>query len=98
MFEFGRKNNTNYCRNKHRKGGGRGERKFRQCISLSDAVEDQKYIIRFNPDKQTIEMGIAPSSMIFVHKNNPNETNLIVGVGETRLIIPRNSAELIKVK
>ena len=98
MFGFGRNKNSNCCGKKHRKGGGRGERKFRHCISLSDAVENQKYIIRSNPDKQTIEMGIAPSSMIFVHKNNPNETNLIVGIGETRLIIPRKSAESIKVK
>ena len=98
MFGFGRKNNNNFCRNRHRKGGGRDERKFRHCISLSEAVEDQKYIIRTNPDKQTIEMGIAPGSIIFIHKNNPNETNLIVGIGETRLIIPRKSAESIKVK
>ena len=36
-----------------------------------------KIYLRSNPDKQTIEIGIAPSSMIFVRKNNLNETNLI---------------------
>lgn len=100
MFGFGRNRNTmdNSCRNRHRKGDGRGERKFRHCISLSEAIENYKYIVRLNPDKQTIEMGIASGSMIFVHKNNSNEANMIIGVGETRLIIPRKSAELIKVK
>jgi len=98
MFGFGRKKNSNCCGNRHRKDGGRGKRKFRHCISLSEAVEDQKYIIIFNPDKQTIEMGITPSSMIFIHKNNPNETNMVIGVGETRFIISRKSAEAIKVK
>lgn len=97
MFGCKRKN-TNCCGNGIRKGGGRGERKNRYCISLSEAVEDQKYIIRGNPDKQIIDMGIAPRGTIFVHKNNIKEANLIVGVGEIRLIIPRKSAERIKVK
>lgn len=101
MFGFGRNSrnrNDNCCGNRHRKGGANGERKFRHCISLSKTIENNKYIVRLNPDKQTIEMGIASGSMIFVHKNDLNEANLIIGVGETRLIIPRKSAELIKVK
>ena len=102
MFGFGGKRNRNTMdnchRNRHRKGSGHGERKFRHCISLSEAIENYKYIVRLNPDKQTIEMGIASGSMIFVHKNDLNEANMIIGVGETRLIIPRRSAELIKVK
>lgn len=102
VFGFSRKQNRNLidnrCRNRHRKGGGRGERKFRHCISLSEAIENYKYIVRLNPDKQTIEMGIASGSIIFVHKNDPNEANMIIGMEETRLIIPRKSAELIKVK
>ena len=104
MFGFGGKRNRNRnamdncCGNRHRKGGGRGERKFRHYISLSEAIENYKYIVRLNPDKQTIEMGIASGSMIFVQKNDLNEANMIIGLGETRLIIPRKSAELIKVK
>ena len=102
MFGFGGKRNrntmNNYRGNRHRKGNGHGERKFRHCISLSEAIENYKYIVRLNPDKQTIEMGIASGSMIFVHKNDLNEANMIIGIGETRLIIPRRSAELIKVK
>jgi len=89
---------ANCCGNQQRKGGGQGERKFRNCISLSETLENNKYIVRLNPDKQTMEMGIASGSVIFVHKNDINEANLVVGIGETRLIIPRKSAELIKVK
>ncbi|MBT6993860.1 MAG: ferrous iron transport protein A [Candidatus Cloacimonetes bacterium] len=96
MFGFGK--NKKCCENKHRRGGSRGERKFRNCITLAEATENQKYIVRLNPDKQTMEMGIASGSLIFVHKNDVNETNLIVGVGETRLIIPRQSAQEIRVK
>ena len=101
MFGFGRNSrnrNDNCCGNRHRKGRDNGERKFRHCISLSEAQENYRYIVRLNPDKQTIEMGIASGSMIFVHKNDLNEANMIIGIGETRLIIPRKSAELIKVK
>ncbi len=96
MYIFGK--GRNCCGKKHRNGGGHGERKYRHCISLSEATENQRYIIRNNPDKQTIEIGIAPGSMVFVHKNKINDANLIIGVGETRIIVPRKSAEIIKVK
>lgn len=109
MFGFGRKQGGNFgrgngnCQRRQTVDSGRpgcinGERQYRNCISLADAIENRRYIVRQNPDKQTIEMGIAPSSMVFVHKNDIKEANIIVGVGETRLIIPRRSAELIKVR
>jgi hypothetical protein len=55
-------------------------------------------LIRFNPDKQTIEMGLSAGSLVFIHRNDADDTKMIVGLGETRLIIPRESAERIKVK
>ena len=104
MFGFRKNNNTQH--NHHcdtecgckRKGGGRGHRKHRHHITLSEAKENQKYIVKFNPNKQTMEMGIATGSLIFVHKNDAREANIIVGVGETRLVIPRNAAEEIRVR
>ena len=100
MFGFGGKGNrnSNYCGSRYRNGNGHVDRKFRHCTSLSEASENYRYIVRLNPDKQTIEMGIASGSLIFVHKNYMTEANLIIGVDNTRLIIPRKSAKTIKVK
>ncbi|MEA1972066.1 MAG: FeoA family protein [Candidatus Cloacimonadota bacterium] len=100
MFGFGKKRNHNHhCeRSQQRKGGGKGKRKHRHHILLSQAEENQKYIVKFNLNKQTIEMGIATGSLIFVHKNDEKENNLVVGIGETRLVIPRKSADEIKVR
>lgn len=102
MFGFRKRNKKMHSHHhhhhgNHKTGHGHGKR-YRHCIPLSDAFENQKYIIRFNPDKQTIEMGLSSGSMVYVHRNDPNDTKMIVGLGETRLIIPRISAESIKVK
>ena len=82
------------CGHEKRKGG----RKHRHHITLSEADENYKYIVTYNPDKQTIEMGISSGSIVFIYKNHPNEANMIVGVGETRLIVPRESAKSIRVR
>ncbi len=97
MFGFGKKKKGNCCCCSQGKQEGH-QRKFKNLISLSEASENEKYIVRFNPDKQTIEMGIAPGSIIYVNQNNIAETNLIIGVNDTRLVVPRQSAEQIKVK
>jgi Fe2+ transport system protein FeoA len=66
--------------------------------SLSEAAGSRRYLVLQNHHKQTLEMGIAPHSFIYLHRNQANEENLIVGLQELRLTIPRNVAEQIKVK
>jgi Fe2+ transport system protein FeoA len=54
--------------------------------------------VRRNPDLKILEMGIAPGSLIQIYQNQPKEPNLIVGVNDLRLVIPRSIARTIKVK
>lgn len=68
------------------------------CICLNEVSENKRYIVRRNPDLKIIQMGIAPGSLIQIYKNNPKEPNLIVGVNDLRLVIPRSIAQAIKVK
>ncbi len=66
--------------------------------NLNNAQINRKYIVRFNPDKKTIEMGIYAGSIISVQKNELDDPNIIVAIGESRYIIPRKIAEQILIK
>ncbi len=78
--------------------GGRHGHHRRMPVNLNGAIPGNKYIVKFNPDKKTIEMGIYAGSIISVQKNELDDPNIIVAVGETRYIIPRKTAEKILVK
>ena len=78
--------------------GGRHGRHRRAPVNLNGAIPGIKYIVKFNPDKKTIEMGIYAGSIISVQKNEFDDPNIIVAVGETRYIIPRKIAEQILIK
>ena len=88
---FGRKRGN-------RMHGGRHGRHRRMPVNLNGAIPGNQYIVKFNPDKKTIEMGIYAGSIISVHKNELDDPNIIVAVGETRYIIPRKTAEQILIK
>jgi len=85
---FGKKHRGKSCR-KHR-GRCRGSR-----FPLSDAEIGSRHSIILNPDKKTIEMGIFNGSIITVHKNEATDQNIVVGVGNSRYIIPKSIAEKI---
>ena len=67
-------------------------------MNLSEAEIGKKYLILFNPDIKTMEMGIYRGNMITVHKNEEGNPNIVVGVGETRYIIPCELAQRILIK
>ncbi|MCB5255297.1 MAG: ferrous iron transport protein A [Candidatus Cloacimonetes bacterium] len=99
MFGFGRKNHRHIKRRQGASGRGRPEGKAcRSCICLTESTENGRYIVRRNPDLKILEMGIAPGSLIQIFQNQPKEPNLIVGVNDLRLVIPRSIARTIKVK
>ena len=88
-------------------GNGRGRRHRHRCdnchinrsrINLNEAEENKRYIVFINQDKKTIELGMYVNSIISVQKNDPNEQNIVVRVGESRYIIPRDIAKNIIVK
>ncbi len=78
--------------------GGRHGRHRRMPVNLNGAIPGNQYIVKFNPDKKTVEMGIYAGSIISVQKNEFDDPNIIVAVGETRYIIPRMIAEQILIK
>lgn len=89
------------------KGIFRGKRHFRgrhkhkclgrgQKIPLSNAAVGSRHCVIMNPDKKTVEMGIFSGSIITVHKNELSDQNIVVGVGNSRYIIPKTiAAEII---
>jgi Fe2+ transport system protein FeoA len=68
------------------------------CLPLNEALENERYMILNNPDIKTTEMGLHAGSIITVHKNHQTDSNIIIAVGETRYIIPREIAVNIRVK
>ncbi|HHE37312.1 MAG TPA: ferrous iron transport protein A [Candidatus Cloacimonetes bacterium] len=97
MFGFGRGFNgkgqglRRRHRHKHCRHHGRN-------FNLNYGELGKKYVVISNPDKKTVEMGIFAGSMIEVQKNERSEPNIIVGVGESRYIIPRDLAEQILIR
>ena len=80
------------------RGGAGHQHKCRckgQKFSLSAAEVGERHCIVLNPDKKTVEMGIFNGSVITVHKNESTDQNIVVGVGNSRYIIPKTIAEQI---
>lgn len=80
-------------KHKHRHGKQRGKGK----LSLSESVVSRKVTILANPDRKTVEMGLYPGASASVVKNEPNNPNIIVSVGECRYIIAKSIADNILV-
>lgn len=104
MFGWGQgRKNRNCKRHKHGeerlgKAGGRCHRGAPCRINLDKAEIGRRYLVIINPDKKTMEMGIYHSAVITVHKNEEGNPNIVVGVGESRYIIPRDLAKRIIIK
>ena len=64
-------------------------------IPLSDAKKELKYKIVNNPYQKYFELGLYNGSEIIVFKTN--DRNLVIAVGSSRYIIPRNIAKDIMV-
>jgi len=97
MFGFGKGSNGKgqgqRRRHRHKHCQHRGRHQNLNCADIGN-----KYIVISNPDKKTVEMGIFAGSVIEVQKNENTEPNIIVGVGESRYIIPRELAEQILIR
>ncbi|MCD4829466.1 MAG: ferrous iron transport protein A [Candidatus Cloacimonetes bacterium] len=64
---------------------------------LSDCPEKARVRVVSNPDRQTLELGIYPGSLVKVFKNHLGDPNLVVGIGDSRFILDRSLARNIKV-
>jgi len=91
-------------------GRGRGKGRMRRkrmrqmfennngVFTLNDAERGIFYSIIENNDKKTVEMGIYTGTTVMVQKNDRSEPNIVVAVGESRYIIPRDLAKKILIK
>jgi len=71
---------------------------FKNSQSLSEIEKGKRVRIMLNPDKQTVGMGLFSGQILKVIKNEKNDTKLIIGVIDSRFIVPREIAKEIIVK
>lgn len=77
---------------------GQGNYKHHSTMNLNEGELETNYYVVCNPDRKTMEMGIYNGSVITVQKNEQTDPNIVVGVGESRYIIPRILAKTILIK
>ncbi len=93
------------CGHGYHREGDRQER-LRRCerrhlegsFPLAELPEGQRAKIVVNPDEQTVGMGLFSGQIIRMSKNDASEDNLVVCVGETRLIVPKKTGQAIVVR
>jgi len=65
---------------------------------LSNCPPNTLCIVVCNPIKKTKEIGINPGKEVFVFKNEPSDTNMIISLETTRYIIAKTIADKILVR
>lgn len=68
------------------------------CMSLGELPEGSSGLILCNRNLGTIERGLYQGVRITMFRNDSNEPNLIVAVGDARYVLDRRIAEEIRVK
>ena len=68
------------------------------CLSLAEVPEGQKAMISCNRNLKTIERGFYLGMQISMFRNDANEPNLIVAVGDARYVLDRRIAHDIRAK
>ena len=68
------------------------------CLPLSEIIEGKSGTVYCNNDLRTIERGIYIGSKISIFRNETQEPNIIVAVGDARYVLDRRIAETIRVR
>lgn len=68
------------------------------CLSLAQVPEGISAIISCNKNLKTIERGLYLGMKISMFRNDDNEPNLIVAVGDARYVLDRRIAKEIRVR
>lgn len=84
-------------------GQGFGRRRHKKCLpgsldNLSQVGENSIVSITCNTDHKTVERGLYVGVQVKVLRNEPDEPNLIVAVGDARYVLDRRIARRIKVQ
>lgn len=95
--------------NQQRRRGGWGRGIFRSkpkcatcergdCIPLSELEKGRSATVHCNNDLRTIERGIYLGAPIIMFRNDLDEPNVIVAVGDSRYVLDRRIAQNIRVR
>lgn len=89
LRNFGRRfmNRPNHCR-----------RFAGECMALTEVPVGNSATVYCNADVQTIERGLYLGVNVMVQRNDSNEPNMIVAVGDSRYVLDRRVAQNIRVR
>lgn len=65
---------------------------------MSDLSKGKSATVYCNSDLRTIERGIYLGALITIFRNDPDEPNIIVAVGDSRYVLDRRIAKDIRVR
>ena len=68
------------------------------CLPLSELTEGINGTVYCNNDLRTIERGIYVGAKISIFRNEKDEPNIIVSVGDARYVLDRRIAQNIRVR
>ena len=69
-----------------------------ECYALDKLPEGTSGTISCNNNLRTIERGLFVGMQISIFRNDPDEPNLIVAVGDARYVLDRRLAKEIRVR
>ena len=68
------------------------------CISLAELSQGSEALITCNNDIKTIERGLYHGKRVHAFRNDPDEPNIVVAVGDSRYVLDRRVARQIRVR
>lgn len=84
------------------KHGFRGRHYSEECPvignNLSSATQDSVVTIICNNDHKTVERGLYTGVKVKILRNEPEEPNIVIAVGDARYVLDRRIARRIKIK
>lgn len=72
--------------------------KHKDVRSLLEANEMEKVVIVDNCNKKTLKMGLHHGAVLHIVSNKPQETNLVISFGDSRIVLSKKIAEFIYIK
>jgi len=68
------------------------------CEELASVETDGTVVITCNNDHKTVERGLCTGVQVRVIRNEQDEPNIIIAVGDARYVLDRRIAQRIKVR
>ncbi len=68
------------------------------CINLAELSPGREAVVTCNNDLRTIERGLYHGRRVSAFRNESGEPNLVISVGDSRYVLDRRLAMLIKVR